>query len=146
MSITRILINKSDSGFGMSKEAHEMYLKMNNKRYYTHLANFKKLFLKVPPIEYNTALLQARGAEQVRQVSINCVHNLSEIDRSSPVLWEIADILGMDGLNDRFSKLEFVELNDDVKWKIITIGGVECVSVSYFNENKVRDAEISKSG
>jgi hypothetical protein len=145
METKRILINKSNSGFGMSKEAHEMYLKMTNSRYYVHTANFKKLFLKSQPLNYVAALRNSKGASEVAKVNAEYVYQLNEIIRDHPALFEIADILGVENMNDRFSNLEFVEVETNAMWKIKEINGIEYITINYFNENKTGSTENAKS-
>lgn len=141
METKRILINKSNSGFGLSKEAHEMYLKMTNSRYYAHTSNFKKIFLKTQPLNYVAALHNSKDSSEASKINAEYVYQLTEITRDNPVLFEIADIIGLENMNDRFSKLEFVEVSANAEWKIREINGVEYLTINYFNENKERHAE-----
>ena len=142
----RILINKSNTGFGLSKEAHELFLKKANFRYYEYTENFKKLFLKTQPLNYVAALKNATTSEEISRVKKEYIYYSKDVPRDHPVLWLVADIIGMDRFNDRFSKLEFVDVPDDAIWSIRVINDIEYISLKIIeNENKKRNAGSSES-
>lgn len=130
MSLKKVLINKNDAGFGLSKEAHELFLKKANASYTKHVENFKTLFLKTSVINYVAAVTNAKDDKELEEVRKNYIHHCSEIPRDHSALWEVADFLGLDAMNDRFSKLEVVEVPEDRQWSIKEIQGVEYISIN----------------
>lgn len=130
MSVKKVLINKNDTGFGLSKEAHELFLKKAGIPYTKHVENFKTLLLKTSAINYVAAITNAKDGKDLEEARKNFIHHCSEIPRDHPALWEIADFLGMNHMNDRFSKLEFVEVPEDRHWSIKEIQGVEYISIN----------------
>lgn len=130
MSVKKVLINKNDTGFGLSKEAHELFLKKADIPFTKHVENFKTLLLKTSAIKYVAALTNATEGKDLEEIRKNYIHHCSEIPRDHPALWEVADFLGMDAMNDRFSKLEFVEVPEDRQWSIKEIQGIEYISIN----------------
>lgn len=130
MSVKKVLINKNDTGFGLSKEAHELFLKKADIPYTKHVENFKTLFLKTSTINYVAAVTNAKDGKDLEEIRKNYIHHCSEIPRDHPSLWEVADFLGLDAMNDRFSKLEFVEVPEDRQWSIKEIQGIEYITIN----------------
>jgi len=130
MRVKKILINKNDTGFGLSKEAHEMFLQKANIPFEKHTENFKVLFLKTSKADYTTALANAKDGKDLEQIRNTHIHHCSDIPRDHPALWEVSDFLGLNHMNDRFSKLEFVEVPEDRQWSIKEIGGIEYIAIS----------------
>jgi hypothetical protein len=127
MSTKKVLINKNDAGFGLSREAHEMFLKKANIPFTRHTSNFKTILLKTSELDYHTALLASEDLDEVKR---NYIHQCADIPRDHPALLEVADFFGISGMNDRFSKLEFVEVPEDKPWSIKKINGIEYISVN----------------
>lgn len=130
MSVKKILINKNDTGFGLSKEAHELFLKKSNTPYTKHVENFKTLLLKTSAIDYVAAITNAKDGKDLGEAKRNYIHHCSDIPRDHPALWEVADFLGIEAMNDRFSKLEFVEVPEDKQWSIKEIQGIEYITIN----------------
>lgn len=130
MSVKKVLINKNNTGFGLSKEAHELFLKKANIFYTKRTENFKVILLKTSEIKYVAAMTNAKDGKDLEEIRINYIHHCSEIPRDHPALWEVADFIGLDAMNDRFSKLEFVEVAEDKQWSIKEINGIEYISIN----------------
>ena len=130
MSVKKVLINKNDTGFGLSKEAHELFLKKADIPYTKHVENFKTLLLKTSAINYVAAVTNAKDGKDLEEIRKNYIHHCSEIPRDHPALLEVADFLGLDAMNDRFSKLEFVEVPEDKQWSVKEIQGIEYITVN----------------
>jgi hypothetical protein len=130
MSTKKVLINKNASGFGLSKEAHELFLKKANIAFTKHTENFKTLFLKTSALSYVAAIVHAKDKEAIEEVKKEYIHHFSEIPRDHEALWLVADLIGMEAMNDTFSKLEFVEVPEDKQWSIKEIGGIEYITIN----------------
>ena len=130
MSVKRVLINKNKAGFGLSDEAHKMFLNKAGIKYHEYTVNFKTILLKTSPVSYVAALTNSKDDAEKQEVKKTYVHQLSEIPRDHEALWEVADFLGMNHMNDRFSKLEFVDVPTDAEWKIKIIDGIEYISIN----------------
>lgn len=130
MRVKKVLINKNDTGFGLSKEAHELFLKKANIPYTKRTENFKVILLKTSEIKYVAAMTNAKDGKDLEEIRKTYIHHCSEIPRDHPALWEVADFLGMAQMNDRFSKLEFVEVPEDRLWSIKEINGIEYISIN----------------
>lgn len=130
MSSKKILINKNDAGFGLSKEAHELFLKKANIPFTKKIENFKTIFIKSSELNYEAALMNAKDGKELTKVKDTYLHHCSEIPRDHPALLEVADFLGLDAMNDRFSKLEFVDVPEDKQWSIKEINGVEYLAIN----------------
>lgn len=130
MSVKKVLINKNDTGFGLSKEAHELFLKKANIPYTKRTENFKVILLKTSEIKYVAAMTNAKDGKDLEEIRKTYIHHCSEIPRDHSALWEVADFLGMEQMNDRFSKLEFVEVPEDRLWSIKEINGIEYISIN----------------
>jgi hypothetical protein len=129
MNSKKVLINKNDTGFGLSEEAHETFLKKANIPFTKRTANFKTMFLKTSELKYVAAMANAKDGKDLEEIRKNYIHHCSEIPRDHPALWEVADLLGLNHMNDRFSKLEFVDVPEDRAWKIKEINGVEYIAI-----------------
>jgi hypothetical protein len=130
MSVKKVLLNKNNTGFGLSKEAHELFLKKANIPFTKRTENFKPILLKTSALNYEAALTNAKDGKDLEEIRNTLVHHCSEIPRDHPALWEVADLLGLDAMNDRFSKLEFVEVPEDKQWSIKEINGIEYISIN----------------
>jgi hypothetical protein len=130
MSVKKVLLNKNNTGFGLSKEAHELFLKKANIPFTKHTENFKTILLKTSALNYEAALTNARDGKDLEEIRKTYIHHCSEIPRDHEALWEVADFLGMERMNDRFSKLEFVEIPEDRLWSIKEIDGIEYISIN----------------
>jgi len=130
MSVKKVLINKNETGFGLSKEAHELFLKKANIAYTKYVENFKTLLLKTSALNYTAALTNAKDGKELEEVRKNFIHHCSDIPRDHEALWEVADFLGLDAMNDRFSKLEFVDVPEDRQWNIKEIQGIEYITIN----------------
>lgn len=130
MSVKKVLINKNETGFGLSKEAHELFLKKANIAYTKYVENFKTLLLKTSALNYTAALANAKDGKELEEVRKNFIHHCSDIPRDHEALWEVADFLGLDAMNDRFSKLEFVDVPEDRQWNIKEIQGIEYITIN----------------
>jgi thiol-disulfide isomerase/thioredoxin len=129
MSKVKVLINKSPEGFGISYEAHELFLKKAGIVYFKYTENYKPILLKTEPLNYRAAITNAKDSQDVLKAQQGCIHYASEISRDHPALWEVAQELGMDAMNDRFSKLRFVEVDARRRWKIVEVENVEYISI-----------------
>jgi hypothetical protein len=130
MSVKKVLLNKNNTGFGLSKEAHELFLKKANIPFTKHTENFKSLLLKRSALDYVAAVAEAKDGKDLEEIRNTYIHHCSEIPRDHPVLWDVADFLGLDRMNDRFSKLEFAEVAEDRSWSIKEIDGIEYISIN----------------
>lgn len=130
MSVKKILLNKNDTGFGLSKEAHEFFLKRANIPFTKYTENFKTILLKTSALDYVAAVTNAKDGKDLEEIRDKFIHHCSEIPRDHPALLEVADFLGLDRMNDRFSKLEFVDVPEDSVWSIKEIAGVEYISIN----------------
>lgn len=113
----------------MSKEAHELFLKKAGIQYFTHTENFKTILLKTEPLKYVAACTNAKDGKELMKIREDYVHLLSEIPRDHPALWEVAEELGMQRVNDRFSKLQFEEIAADSNWKIKSYNEIEYIVI-----------------
>jgi len=130
MNVKKVLINKNDAGFGLSKEAHELFLKKANIPFNKRIENFKTILIKSSELDYVAAVNNAKGSADLEEIRKTHIHHSCEIPRDHPALWEVADLLGMERMNDRFSKLEFAEVPEDKQWSIKQINGVEYISIN----------------
>lgn len=130
MSVKKILLNKNSTGFGLSKEAHEFFLKRANIPFTKYTENFKTILLKTSALDYVAAVTNAKDGKDLEEIRDKFIHHCSEIPRGHPALLEVADFLGLDRMNDRFSKLEFVDVPEDSVWSIKEIAGVEYISIN----------------
>jgi hypothetical protein len=130
MSVKKVLINKNDKGFGLSKEAHELFLKKANIPYTKRTENFQTILLKTSALDYEAALTDTKDGKDLEEIRKTFLHHCSEIPRDHSALWEVSDFLGMEHMNDRFSKLEFVEVPEDRLWSIKEINGIEYISIN----------------
>lgn len=99
----KVVINKCYGGFGLSKEACELY------------AERKGIKLG----EWNEAWRFHEGD-----------FNEREIERNDPVLVQIVEELG-DKANDECAKLRIVEIPDDVEWSVHEYDGIEWIAESH---------------
>ena len=76
MSVKKVLINKNDTGFGLSKEAHELFLKKADIPYTKHVENFKPLLLKTSAINYVAAVTNAKDGKDLEEIRKNYIHHL----------------------------------------------------------------------
>jgi len=131
MSVRKVLINKNETGFGLSQEAHELFLKKANIFFEKYTENFKVLLLKTEKLKYVAALTNAEDGKGLEEVRNTYIHHYSDIPRDHPALVEVADILGLEHMNDKFSKLEFVEVPEDRQWSVKEINNIEYISISH---------------
>jgi hypothetical protein len=130
MSVKKVLLNKNNTGFGLSKEAHEFFLKRAKIPFNKRTENFKTILLKKSELDYVAAVTNAKDGKDLEEIRNTYIHHCYEIPRDHPALWETADFLGLDRMNDRFSKLEFVAVPEESVWSIKEIGGVEYISIN----------------
>jgi hypothetical protein len=139
MSAKKVLINKNNAGFGLSKEAHELFLKKANIPFTKYTENFKSILLKTSALNYHAALINTKDGKGLEEIKNTYIHHCADIPRDHPALLEVADFIGLDAMNDRFSKLEFVEVPEDKLWSIKEINGIEYISIKL---NTVSDLNV----
>lgn len=128
-----VLINKSNTGFGLSYEAHELFLKLSGRTYYEHIENNRPVYVNCTSVQYKAALGAAKTTNDVRAVNASLVYSPHDISRDNPVLVEVAKQLGLNKMGDKYSKLEFVEIPADTRWSIKEINEIEYLVI---NPNK----------
>jgi hypothetical protein len=123
-------LNKSAEGFGLSNEAFEMFLHLAKIPYHYHEENFRPMYLKISATQYKTELVKAKNGNDLREINNKYVLTAHSIDRSHPALWEVAQRIGIEAMQDNYSKLVFVDVADDANWSIKEINDIEYLSVS----------------
>lgn len=98
----KVVINTCHGGFGLSKEALELYAKIKG----------------IELGEYNK--------------SYSFYENFSDYDiaRDDPVLIQVIEQMG-EAASNRFSELKIVEIPDDVEWTIAEYDGLEWVAEAH---------------
>lgn len=126
----KVLLNKSAEGFGLSNEAFEMFLHLAKIHYHYHEENFRPLYLKVSGTQYKSELVKVKNGQELRELNNKYLLTVHNIDRSHPALWEVAQRIGIEKMQDSYSKLVFVDVADDANWSIKEINDIEYISVS----------------
>lgn len=141
-----VLLNKNKAGFGLSKEAHKLFLKKATYTFFTYQDNFRQhIFLKCPPsiFERDCARAHEQGAVEAENVRRSFIHRVSDIPRDHPALLAVFDELGLEGMNDRFSDLQFVEVDDTADWKIKIVDGKEYLTININHMNSYAEQGTS---
>ncbi len=125
----KILINKSPEGFGLSYEALEKYLELSETPFYYHTDNFRPVYLRIPVVNYKAEVAKAKNGTELKEINAKYVFSAHTIDRSDPALWEVAQKIGVEAMQDNYSRLVFEEVEDDVSWSIKEINNIEYLAI-----------------
>jgi len=98
----KVVINACHGGFGLSKEAQDLYAKLKG----IELGEYNKSYFFYDNLS---------------------VH---DIPRDDPALIQVVEQLGGEAAN-RFSELKIVEIPDDVEWTIAEYDGLEWVAEAH---------------
>lgn len=119
MSKKLVLLNKSEHGFGLSEDAHRLFLKKAGLVFYTSKDAYRKtIFIKCHPDIFSRASDKR-----------SFIYLPATIPRDHPALRIVFEELGLEGMNDNFSDLYFAEVDDNKEWRIRVIDGKEYISV-----------------
>jgi hypothetical protein len=129
--MTKIVINKCYGGFGLSDEAMELYLTRKGIKYYKWELNGHNVFTTVPMNEYQFISIKFQElSKEDKQKHNDTLLIYRGDDRTDPLLVQIVDEL-KDKASYMFSKLEIVEVPDDVEWHIAEYDGLEWVAENH---------------
>lgn len=109
-----VLLNKSNEGFGLSEEAHILFLKMAKIPFFKVKKGFRTLLCKEPG---NCSLL----------------HRQADIQRDHPALLKVRDEIGIECMGDKFAGLVFEEVDENAIWSIREIDKVEYLTIRLIN-------------
>lgn len=125
--MTKIAINRSFGGFGLSDEANHALAARKGVTLYEIDRYFDmKSFATVPKEEYQR--LEQESRVQRNYDLVNSVHwNSQEWGRDDPDLVAVIQELGEEA-NGPFAKLTVVDIPNDVDWEICEYDGKEWVA------------------
>lgn len=130
--MTRLVINKCFGGFGLSKKAMLLYAEIKGLNIY---------WLVLKQENFSTASLDERKASNKEYKKITLYDR--DIPRDDETLLQVVEELGEEA-NNRYSKLEIIEIPDDVNWTIKECKGDECVSVGCWKKSIGLGKETNK--
>lgn len=137
----KIILNRCFGGFGLSKDAYELYAKKKGIKVYEYYHDhFKKdfnSFKKGSGGISNFYFTKDFGEEiELNHEEYNkyCL-NLTSENRTDETLIEVVEELGKKANND-FSELEIVEIPDNSFYKIDEYDGVEII---YYSNTEIKE-------
>lgn len=129
----KIVVNKCWGGFGLSPVAINEYLKLKGKECFFYKKDYDTKMLNRVPIEeasnYDTSLTKDYGKsikEDWKSFEADYFY-YNDIERDDPDLIKVVEMLGCDKASGELSRLDIVEIPDDVKWEIDNYDGMESV-------------------
>jgi hypothetical protein len=125
----KILLNKSPEGFGLSYEALEKYLELSETPFYYHTENFRPVYLRIPVVNYKAEVAKAKNGNELKELNAKYVISAHNIDRSDPALWEVSQKMGIEAMQDSYSRLVFEEIDDEYDWCIKEINNIEYLAI-----------------
>lgn len=137
--MTKIVINKCHGGFGLSPKAQCMFLKAKGKECYFYkqtkynipgyddINEYKRLSIKEATKEhFILTITKDFGSTTSDKFPHEVFFSDYDIERDDPDLISIVEKLG-EKANDYCSKLEIIEIPDDVEWEIDEYDGWESI-------------------
>lgn len=137
--MTKIVINSCYGGFGLSPLATTKYLELKGKKCYFYITSdygdysydsctYKRLSIEEATKEHTVyTILQDLGEFHKGRIPNDVFFSDYNIERNDPDLIKVVEEFG-EKANDTYSKLEIVEIPDDVKsWEIEDYDGRESV-------------------
>lgn len=142
----KVVVNRCYGGFGLSPLAKKRYAELKGKELYffghdfktgaytpltveeAHKALVAHAYTVPNPQDYRLNERDEDGlynSANARAESISC--DASDADRTDPDLVRVVEELG-EAANTRFSKLEVVEIPDDVEYRIDEYDGSETIA------------------
>jgi len=124
----KIVINRCYGGFGLSRNAIKRYLELCGKE----CCFYEKVGNSYVKCNYNCSnyfvyCLTKDMGKTIEDYPEDCYFSYYEIERNDPTLVQVVEELG-ENANGDYSKLEVVEIPDDVSWEIGEYDGVETIS------------------
>lgn len=136
----KLILNKCFGGFGLSKEAYELYAEKKGIKVYEYYQDYEKGF------DYfkkgNNGICKFYFTKDFGQeIKLNneeygkyCL-DLSEEDRTDKILIEVVEELGKKA-NNMYSNLKVVEIPDNSFYKIDKYDGVETI---YYSDTEIKE-------
>jgi hypothetical protein len=136
----KVVVNRCYGGFGLSPKAIERYLELTGKECYFAIGSYSgkvgipakwKLCeadndrAKINASTFTKNCIQPDGTIAEKDM-IDYYFYYGDIERNDPILIQVVEELGYEA-NNMFSKLEVVEIPDDVQWEIHDYDGMESV-------------------
>ena len=116
--------------FGLSPEAHELFLSLSGFKYFECVNDRNKtIFLNIPSVVYRSLRAKANTSTAKAEIDKSHAHSVHTIARDNNVLIEVVNKL-KDRANTQFSKLRVVEIDYDATWHIEEKYGSECVVIT----------------
>ena len=123
----KIVLNRCYGGFGLSNKAIQLFLEKADGRIFAYMDSIDLEWLRFNPEENPHYVWFAYQDLGETPIKFEGRHELaSGLDRDDPALVATVEELG-DAANDWASKLEIVEIPDDVDWEIEECDGREWV-------------------
>ena len=135
-----IVIAHGTGGFGLTCEAHELYLQRANLGYYELHEHNKTTFIKVPAALFKALRNDASTHGRLKELNDKYAYSAHSIPRDDAVLVSVVRELGP-AAAPKFSKLVVIDIAGDVTWRIEEKFGMECV-VTKCASTEVKDSSI----
>lgn len=129
----KVVINKCYGGYGLSKEAFELYAKKKNIKLYPRQSKYDGFgivsYLTIP---YEEWIKIHEECEKKRNYTESNKYHFgdSTIERNDPILVEVVEELG-EKANGAFAKLHIVEIPDDINYEIEDYDGMEHIAEAH---------------
>ncbi|MBR5303480.1 MAG: hypothetical protein IKU37_01470 [Candidatus Gastranaerophilales bacterium] len=136
----KIILNKCFGGFGLSKNAHELYAEKKGMKVYEYYQDYRKgldCFKKGDSGVCKFYFTKDFGEEielNDEEYDKYCL-NLTSENRTDKTLIEVVEELGQKA-NSGFSELEVVEIPDNSFYKIDEYDGVETI---YYSDAEIKE-------
>jgi len=135
--MTKVVVNRCYGGFGLSPKEISRYLELKGKKAYTYeQTKFRHLEGCNEYVKIDNTNNKGFGlfytftkdfGDVTRDVDDKHYFSAYALERDDNVLVKVVEELGM-GANGIFSKLEVVEIPDDIEWEIEEYDGNELVA------------------
>lgn len=124
----KIVINRCYGGFGLSRNAIKRYLELCGKECYFY-EEVGSAYVKCDCdcSNYFVHCLTKDMGETIEDYPKDYYFSYYDIERNDQKLVQVVEELG-ENANGDYSKLEVVEIPDDVSWEIGEYDGVETIS------------------
>ncbi|MCJ7636436.1 MAG: hypothetical protein MUO21_03015 [Nitrososphaeraceae archaeon] len=136
--MTKIVVNRKHGGFGLSIKAQIRYLDLIGKKCYfyertkwAHENNGVEEYTKISPKKAEDSFIAYSVTEDLGK-KIEKLPNDERLwydgnlERTDPILIQVINEMG-EKADDRFAKLEIVEIPDGVEWQIDEYDGYESI-------------------
>ena len=130
----KLVINKCFGGFGLSKDAEELYLKkagFESHRYIQTKYNYRdgeELYEKIDndDNELTHVFTKDHGDSFSKFPEDDSYWYYGDLERNDPILIDVVEELG-DKANNSYSALHVIEIPDGVEWEMDDYDGIETV-------------------